>query len=489
MTVLGAGGRLGGRVGPAASVNSLAMNAPGAFDGAAPARGRVFRYEGFTADAERGLLTCRYSLDGREFAERVSLAPGPGWDTPAARAAARIVYLLAGVSYYKTAAPPVIDLGDTSLTDRELGFLGEFYLSGLGEFAYRNGLDLSSLTFRSAPADPAPPAPAPATPSAAPPAPPALRPLIPFGGGIDSIVTVEGIRGRTTDIALFVVNRPGDRFAAIERPAAVSGLPVIRAGREIDPQLLRSAELGFLNGHVPVTGIISAIAVLAATLGGRDAVVMSNEWSASVPTLEHDGRAVNHQWSKSAAFEASFRELLQAGPEGLPGYFSALRDRTELWVGERFAELSQYHRTFRSCNRAFHIDTRRRLGHWCGQCDKCCFIDLILAPFMSAEQLRAVFAADGGGGEPLDNPELKGKFQTLLGSGTKPFECVGEVNECRAAVVLAARRPDRAGTALLPELAAEVTGRPDAPAEEEIEAMRHPVGASFVPAAYSLGDS
>ena len=24
-----------------------------------------------------------------------------------------------------------------------------------------------------------------------------------------------------------------------------------------------------------------------------------------------------------------------------------------------------------------------RLDHWCGQCDKCCFIDLILAPFMS----------------------------------------------------------------------------------------------------------
>ena len=489
------------------------MNSPGAFEGAAPARGQVFRYDGFAADGEQGLLTCRYSLDGREFAERVSLAPGAGWDSPAVRAAARIVYLLAGVSYYKTGAPPVVDLGDTALTDRELDFLREFYLSGLGEYAYRNGLDLSDLTFHSAPAAPSPAAtafspaaPAPcesaigvaiATPKAhprtadAPVDAPAssLRPLIPFGGGIDSIVTVEGVRKRTGDIVLFVVNRPGDRFAAIERPAAVSGLPVIRAGREIDPQLLRSAELGFLNGHVPVTGIISAIAVLAATLGGRDAVVMSNEWSASVPTLEHDGRAVNHQWSKSAAFEASFRELLRAGPAGLPDYFSALRDRTELWVGERFAGLAGYHRTFRSCNRAFHLDTSRRLGHWCGRCDKCCFIDLILAPFMPAEQLRAVFAADGGGGEPLDNPELKGKFQTLLGSGTKPFECVGEVNECRAAVVLAARRADRAGTALLQELAAEVTGRPDAPAGEEIEAMRHPVGVSFVPAAYSLGDA
>jgi hypothetical protein len=491
------------------------MNSPDAFTEAAPARGSVFRYEGFATDAERGRLTCRYSLDGREFTELVSLDPGPRWDTPAAQAAARIVYLLAGVSYYKTAAPPVIDLGEVALTERERVFLGEFYRSGLGEYAYRNGLDLSDLHIeakaqttatltpssdaststataragslaRAAPPDGC--GSGPVTGGSLPQPAHALRPLIPFGGGIDSIVTVEGVRERTADIALFVVSRPGNRFAAIERPAAISGLPVIRAGREIDPQLLRSRELGFRNGHVPVTGIISAIAILAATLGGRDAVVMSNEWSASVPTLELDGRPVNHQWSKSAAFEAGFRDLVGAQP-GLPDYFSALRDRTELWVGEKFAALTQYHGTFRSCNRAFHLDTSRRLDHWCGQCDKCCFIDLILAPFMSAEQLRNVFAADGGGAEPLDDPALKPKFQTLLGSGTKPFECVGEVNECRAAVVLAANRPDRAQTTLLAELAADVAGRPDAPAAAEIEAMRHPVGTSFVPAGYSFEDA
>jgi hypothetical protein len=307
---------------------------------------------------------------------------------------------------------------------------------------------------------------------------------VPFGGGIDSIVTVEGVRQRTPDVALFVVSRPGDRFAAIEEPAAVTGLPVVRAGREIDPQLLRSQELGFLNGHVPVTGIISAIAVLAATLNDRDAVVMSNEWSASVPTLEYNGRQVNHQWSKSEAFERGFRELLKTH-QGLPGYFSALRDRTELWVGERFAELTLYHGTFRSCNRAFHIDTAKRLDHWCGRCDKCCFIDLILAPFMSAEQLRDVFSEEG---EPLGNPALKPRFQTLLGAGTKPFECVGEVSECRAAVLLAANRADRAHTTLLQELAAEVTNRPDAPAPAEIEAMKHAVGSSFVPRRYAFED-
>src|SRR5580693_5424861 len=145
-----------------ASVNSLVMSAPGVVDGVTPARGRVFRYEGFVADAEQGLLTCRYSLDGREFTELVSLEPGPRWNTPAAQAAARLVFLLAGVSYYKTAAPPVIDLGTTPLTDTERAFLRDFYRQGLGEYAYKNALDLSDLDIQ------APTAPEPAVPAGSP---------------------------------------------------------------------------------------------------------------------------------------------------------------------------------------------------------------------------------------------------------------------------------------------------------------------------------
>jgi hypothetical protein len=437
-------------------------------------RGQLFRYESFTADAERGTLTCRYSLDGREFAERVTLAPGPRWHIDAARSAARLVFLLAGVSYYKTAAPPVIDLGATALTEAELAFLREFYLQGLGEFAYRNALDLTPLRIEARQAD------AHQDTSAAEPA-ARQRALVPFGGGIDSIVVVERVR-RLADAALFVVSRPADRFAAIEAPAAVTGLPVVRAEREIDPQLLRSAELGFLNGHVPVTGILSAIAVLAAVLDHRDAVVMSNEWSASVPTLWHQGRPVNHQYSKSADFEAAFRGVL-AGHE-LPEYFSWLRDRTELWVGREFAARARYHGSFRSCNKAFYTDPARRLDHWCGQCDKCCFIDLILAPFLSAEALRRIF---GPAGEPLDQPGLAGKFRALLGAGAKPWECVGEVSESRAAILLAVRRPDRADRAanrLLHKLAAEVAGWPDAPTDADAAAMLRPIGDNFIPARY-----
>jgi UDP-N-acetyl-alpha-D-muramoyl-L-alanyl-L-glutamate epimerase len=449
-----------------------------AHPGTPPDRGRVFRYESFATDAGRGLLTCRYSLDGRDFTERVTLPPGPRWHSEAAQAAARLVFLLAGVSYYKTAAPPVIDLGETALTKDERTFLREFYLRGLGEFAYRNALDLSALELTPGGRPPGIP---PHTGGSRPPVPPGPpRALVPFGGGIDSIVVVERVR-RLADAALFVVSRPADRFEAIEGPAAVTGLPVVRAEREIDPQLLRSAELGFLNGHVPVTGILSAIAVLAAVLTGRDAVVMSNEWSASIPTLEYQGRPVNHQYSKSASFEAAFRDVLAGSAPRPPDYFSWLRDRTELWVGQQFAALTKYHGSFRSCNKAFYSDRARRLDHWCGQCDKCCFIDLILAPFVPAEALRRIFAVTG---EPLDDPGLAGKFRALLGAGAKPFECVGEVTECRAAVLLAARRDDRAGCRLLQELAAEVAGWPDAPAEADIAAMLRPVGESFIPAGY-----
>jgi len=461
------------------------------------ARGRVFRYLSYATEPERGTLTCRYELDGREFAERFTLPAGPRWRSETARAAARLVFLLAGVSYYKTAAPPVIDLGETALTEAELAFLREFYVQGLGEFGYRNNLDLSSLRIQARTRQP--------QQAVAPEPTGKRRALVPFGGGIDSIVVVERVR-RLADVALFVVNRPADRFAAIEAPAAVTGLPIVRAEREIDPQLLRSAELGFLNGHVPVTGILSAIAVLAAVLEDRDAVVMSNEWSASVPTLEYDGRPVNHQFSKSDIFEAAFRHVLArasadpavgrdpadpagrdpaAGPNPapprLPEYFSWLRNRTELWVGQEFATLEQYHGSFRSCNKAFYSDKARRLDYWCGQCDKCCFIDLILAPFLPAGALRRIFAVTG---EPLDNPALAGKFRALLGAGAKPFECVGEVSECRAAVLLAARRDDRAGHALLQELALEVGAWPDAPSAADAVAMLAPVGESFIPVGY-----
>ena len=443
-----------------------------------------FRYDGFALDPATSSLTCRYSTGTHEFTERFTFepAPGPGDDAdtarddPALRAAARLLYLLAGVSYYKTTAAPRVDLGDLSTTPAERAFLRRFYTHGLGEFALRNGLDLRHVAFEGPDADAAPVASYTPTPD---------RPLIPFGGGIDSIVTVDALAGDHPAAALLVVSPPGDRFAAIEGAADVTGLPVSRVTREIDPQVRRSAALGFLNGHVPVTAVITAAALVAAVLERRDAVVLSNEWSASVPTVVVDGWAVNHQWSKGEEFEQAFGDVVAECLGSAVSVFSWLRPRSELWVAQRFATLGRYHGTFRSCNRAFHQDPADRLDHWCGQCDKCCFVDLILAPFMSRAELADVF----GGHEPLEDTTNRTRFESLVGLGgdAKPFECVGDTDECATAARWAAARPDRADNTILAHLRHALGGTGPAVAPDET-LLLGPRGSHRIPDLYAPTD-
>jgi hypothetical protein len=459
---------------------------------------RRFSYDGYELDPSARTLRCRYSIATHRFVETVTFeapaastraddgtTPAGAWEGGAVDAAARIVYLLAGVSYYKTLAPPVVDLGDVATTRAERRFLRTFLVEGLGEFAYRNRLDLSGLEVVGPGLEERRAARVPRADGAQ-----GGRPLIPFGGGIDSIVTTEHVRRTHPDASLFVVSRSGDRFDAIERPAALTGLPVVRAARDIDPAVADPAasSRGFRNGHVPVTGILSAIGVMAAVLGGHGAVVMSNERSASAPTLERDGAHVNHQWSKGLVFEVAFRELLDATFEGGPAYFSFLRARSELWVAREFAALPGYHGVFRSCNRAFALDPARRLEAWCGECEKCTFVDLVLAPYLAASDLAQVF----GGREPLCEEATGAALRALVATGSRPrpFECVGDEEECRVAALRAAARPDRAACGVLQRVAAEVrAATPGLAADTASAAERRQLaegGPSFVPV--GLGD-
>ncbi|MGV8965034.1 MAG: hypothetical protein ACOH2F_02030 [Cellulomonas sp.] len=433
-------------------------------------RGKLFTYVGLDVDPDANRVVFDYRLDGRQFREEVSFPGGGDWTQPAVLEGVRLLFLLTGVSYYKAGAPATIDLGDLATSVRERDFLRQYYLDGLGEFAYRNGLDLEGLQIVGPELEPVARAPYVSRPGSA---------LIPFGGGLDSIVTVELVRDRAPDAALFIVSRPGDLFDAIELPARVAGLPIVRAERLIDDQVLRSKELGFLNGHVPVTGIISAIALVAAALEGRDAVLMSNEWSASSATLMVGDRAVNHQYSKSLSFETAIREVMAAGPSVMPDYFSFLRPFSELWIARQFADHGQYLSKFRSCNRAFHINPSARLDHWCGRCEKCCFIDLILSPFVSAAELAAVF----DGKEPLADPGLLETFRQLLALApdAKPWECVGDETESRAAARLAARRPDRADDVVLHALVAEAATRLD----PDVSNLLRPMSEHYIPERYA----
>ncbi len=439
-------------------------------------RADSFRYEGYTVDSSGGVVTCTYSTAGHTFTERYTFGPGGDWGHPAVDAAVRILFLLAGVSYYKTTAAPAIDMGQVTTSAHERAFLTNYYVNGLGEFAYRNGLDLTDLTVYGPDGSP---------PIAVEYIPIPGRPLIPFGGGIDSIVTMDALGHGHPDSVLCIVHPPGNRFTAIEEAAATTHLPVHRITRDIDPLVRRSDEMGFLNGHVPITAVVTAAALVAAILDQRDAVVLSNEWSASVPTLVVDGHPVNHQWSKGIDFERHFAQLLLETMGPHMSVFSYLRPRTELWVARQFARLTQFHGVFRSCNRAFHQDPAQRIDRWCGTCDKCCFIDLILAPFMVAEDLSTVFE----GREPLADPATSHRFRTLLGLApdAKPFECVGDVGECRAALTLAADRSDRTGNRLLNDLRQEVDALPTLPAVDPATLL-HPIGPHYIPERYAPPD-
>ncbi len=444
-----------------------------------PERAEQFCYDGYTIDPTRGEVHCTYSTGGYSFTERYVFGPEGNWGDPAVEAAVRILFLMAGVSYYKTRAARVIDLGATATTPDERSFLAQYFVHGLAEFVYRNGLDLQELAWIGL--EETEPSPAAYSPGASNP----VRPLIPFGGGIDSIVTVSALRERTSDAALCIVHPPQERFAAIEDAAALTGLPVIRIAREIDSRVRLSERMGFFNGHVPITAVITAAALVAAVLDGRDAVVLSNEWSASAPTLVHEGRPVNHQWSKGAEFEEGFAHMVDASLGPQLSVFSYLRCRSELWVAQQFAQLKEFHGVFRSCNRAFHQNAAERLDQWCGTCDKCCFIDLILSPFMGAGDLMNIF----GGREPLDDAQLEDRFVTLLGLApdVRPFECVGDVGECRAAVRLAAHRSDRLENSMLQSLRAAIDAAPD-PGSPDAAVLFSPVGSHRIPDRYAPPD-
>lgn len=338
----------------------------------------------------------------------------------------RLLSLAASLSYAKAFAPAPISVPG-GLTARERTFLTEVARNGLGEFAYVNDLPaVLDLEVRG------PELPEPEPTSALAPATEPQRLLVAVGGGKDSIVSIEALRGTGHEIGLFSVGS----YAPIEATAEVAGVPLSTVRRRLDPQLFELNAAGAPNGHVPVTAVNSLLAVLTALALGHDTVVFSNEASSSFGNVAWHGRTINHQWSKGLDFERLLRESL---PAGAPTYVSLLRPLTELRIARRFADHTAYHRVFTSCNRAFKLAEGDRTS-WCGGCPKCRFVFLCLAPFLSRAALLDVF---GGRDVLADETQLTGFLELLGVDGLlKPFECVGEPDECRVALELLREHAD-----------------------------------------------
>jgi hypothetical protein len=416
-----------------------------------------------------GLIDLGYALDGDELHERVEFgAPVAGLDPARMEALERAVallHLIAGVSYYKTCFAPEISVS-TDLPDPELAaFLHRLYTRGLAECRFVNDLRGREIP------------PFPSTGIAAPKAGPAGlgdRPLVPIGGGKDSIVTLEAIRGAGREPLLFSVGKA----PAVIRTVEVAGLPHVAVTRILDPHLLELNRRGAINGHVPVTAVVSCLAVIAALVHGAGAVVMADERSASAASLTWDGIEVNHQYSKSWDFERRFAAIVAGHVAADLGYFSLLRPWSELAIARRFAAMPAYHRAFVSCNRAFLLDRDRRTPSWCGDCPKCRFVALALAPFLDRDRIVSIMGSDLLG----DPTQLPG-FAALLGiEADKPLECVGEVEESRVAMRLLAASEGWRDAAVVRALGADprVAGL----SQEAVDAVLAPAREHALPAAY-----
>lgn len=404
----------------------------------------TFRFLDCSFDPATGEARLAYAFDAGPRLVEIIRFPNAPYALDAARAQAaeqglRLLHLIAGISYYKAAVPPDIRIESYSIGPGTAAFLQELYENGLGEFAYRNGLSLRGrIQFPHSPEDPAPARTL------------GLRKhaIVAIGGGKDSLVSIEALRrAEVAQTVSWIGSSPLIRACA-ER----TGLPLLNIGRSLAPELFEMNKQGALNGHIPVTAINSAILALAALLEDADKVVFSNERSASYGSLIPGTGEVNHQWSKGWVFEQHFARQLRAQVAADLDYFSLLRPFSELAVARQFARTDHYDAHFSSCNRNFHLLGERPAQRWCGACPKCHFVFLALAPFMPKPRLMAIF-----GRNLLDEPEQAPGFDALLEfQDHKPFECVGEGRESRAAMAALAANPSWREDFLVARFAREI---------------------------------
>lgn len=382
----------------------------------------IFEDYGFNPDTQT--LSLHYSFDGTvRFTEKFHFAfPCTAYDPTSLERAFQLLFFMAGVSYYKAYVAPEIVVKKGQLDGPMAAFFARTYQRGLGEFFYVNHLDprtpvnfpkttgqeLSATTVQAGEGI-----------------------LIGLGGGKDSLVSIELLRQSGANITTWSLNHRLQLTPLVKR----IGLPHYFVEREWDPSLLTHNAQGALNGHVPISAILAACGTIVAILSGRQDVSVSNELSANEPTLHVDGVAINHQYSKSAEFEADFQELLAHVFVQGPRYYSFLRPLSELHIAELFCKtdsLTHYKDVFSSCNRAY-VHTSDHI-FWDGTCPKCAFFFLAMVPFARLEQLTTIFS----GKNLLHTPELEPTYRQLLGIvGDKPLECVGEIKESRTAMRLA----------------------------------------------------
>ena len=313
------------------------------------------------------------------------------------------------ISYYKCVCPKIIEIDAGYIDEYEQTWFKKLFYNGLGEFLYKNGIDISEddlfsfeivgnkiecedVEYNG------------------------CGNLIPIGGGKDSIVTLELLKNY--DNKCVMINPKQVHFDC------AGSLDSCEVKRVIDKGIVELNNEGFLNGHTPFSAIVAFVSYLVAYLTNRKYIILSNEGSANEPTVL--GTNINHQYSKTYEFENDFYEYTKKIFKIDIKYFSLLRPIKELQIAYLFSKYKQYHKIFRSCN----VGSKSEPWIWCANCPKCLFVFIILRAFLSKEEMENIF-----GKNMLDDKNLEESFLELIGEGkTKPFECIGTIEEVKYAM-------------------------------------------------------
>lgn len=241
------------------------------------------------------------------------------------------------ISYWKCACPQTLIVQCGEMTKEQCAWWKKLFYNGLGEFLFRNDINISQEELLQIECKEANVLPMEDDKVYA-------GCLIPIGGGKDSVVSLELMKkehittycvngNETTNNIIRICDYKEDDYVA---------------KRTLDPKLLELNKLGYLNGHIPFSAVVAFSSVIAAYLCGNKYIVLSNETSANETTVRNS--FVNHQYSKSFEFEKDFMWYIKTLTNSDIHYFSLLRPLTEIQIAWLFSKCERFHKVFRSCN-------------------------------------------------------------------------------------------------------------------------------------------
>ena len=396
----------------------------------------VFSYDGFhLEDCGAGLrLRFEYSVSGKlSFKSDVLFESAPNsWRSIPGPVIENLVFhlgIIESFSYWKATCAPRIVINAGSLDDSQIEWWIDLLLHGMREFFYVNSIDFTIKNFVNI-----------STASRAtgfnkydgtlqP------RSLLPIGGGRDSAFTARAFQNAGKPFGCMLLNP----IAGAARIASAVGCDqpiVIR--RSIDPRLLELNKNGFLNGHTPFSAYLAFLGAMCLPVYDYQHIVIANERSSDEENTTFLGEKINHQYSKSFAFEQKFDEYLKKYLVSNGSYFSFVRPLYELQIGRAFSQHVDLFSAFKSCNRNHKDDS------WCGNCPKCISVFITFYPFVSYSDVIKTFGSDY-----FESESTIPILRQLTGLDKhKPFECVTTLKEAIASIHLCVKRCEESGRPL-----------------------------------------